>query len=58
MTVLELYAIKEQDGGATIYRDKAATNIACHFPPWRSDCPTRRNRWLMLNCYKWRLVWL
>lgn len=42
--------------GVAYYRDPEATKEAA-FNPW-SDRPTRRNKWVMLNCFKWRAVWL
>lgn len=38
------------------YRDAEATQRAC-VNPWPSR-PTRRNRYVMLNCCRWRAVWL
>ncbi len=26
--------------------------------PWHHSKPDRRNRYVMLNCYRWRAVWL
>lgn len=41
-----------------IYRDEAMTNVFCRFDAMRSDAPDKRNRYVTLNCYKWRLQWL
>lgn len=41
-----------------IYRDAAATIRAGRFMWASRDKPDRRHRWLTLNCYRWRLVWL
>ena len=38
------------------YNDAEATQRAC-VNPWPSR-PTRRNRYVMLNCCRWRAVWL
>lgn len=58
MELLKLYAVKDNSGNVLIFRDREQTNHACTFGVWRSDRPTRRNRWLMFNCYKWGLVWI
>lgn len=38
------------------YRDAEATDLAA-VNPWPSR-PDRRFKTVMLNCYKWRAVWL
>lgn len=58
MKPLTLYAERLENGDVAIYGDASKQTHRCTFARWRSDRPTRRNRWLMLNCYRWRLVWL
>lgn len=40
-----------------VYRDRAATQFAGRFP-WHYTKPDRRNRSIMLNCTRRRVVWL
>jgi hypothetical protein len=40
-----------------IYRDKEATQKAGRYP-WAHNKPTRRNRYVMSNCARYRLEWL
>lgn len=57
--LLPLYLRKETDRGQPVvvyYRDPAATVRAC-INPWPSR-PTRRNRYVTMNCWSWRAVWL
>jgi hypothetical protein len=61
--MLTVYARKALTGdkrryGVAVYRDAAATDLFVRFDWHRSDRPNKRRRWLMLNCYRWRLVWL
>ena len=41
-----------------IFRDKAATKHAGTFLFDHSNKPTKRNKYVMLNCYRWKLVWI
>jgi hypothetical protein len=41
-----------------IYRDPDARQPFARFPWYSSNCPTRRHRYVTLNCYRWQLVWL
>lgn len=41
------------------YRDPECKRPAGRWPWWHTQSrPTRRNRYVMLNCYRWRAVWL
>ncbi len=53
--ILEVRAHKRENGDVVINRSNG--ELFCVFDWWRSDKPTRRNKWIMLNCYKWRLIW-
>lgn len=55
---LTVYARKLPNGGVAIYRDKAATNQFCQFESHLSNKPTRRNKWVTVNCYRWALEWI
>lgn len=41
-----------------VYRDRAAKKPFARFAWYSSTKPTRRNKYVTLNCYKWELVWL
>jgi hypothetical protein len=41
-----------------LYRDKACTEVAARWPWFASNCPDRRFKTVMLNCWKWKLEWL
>lgn len=55
---LSIYAAKGSHGTVLIYKDRAMRVNVCAFERWRTDRPTRRNRWISYNCYRYRLVWL
>jgi hypothetical protein len=55
---LTIYAEKTPLGGVNIFRDKEKTSFFCSWGSWKKNKPTRRNKWLTLDCYKWRLEWL
>jgi hypothetical protein len=40
------------------YRDEASAIPAGRWPWHYSNRPTKRDRRVMLNCYRWRAVWL
>lgn len=40
-----------------IYRDAECTERFARYP-WHWKRPDRRNRYVTLNCFRWRLVWL
>jgi hypothetical protein len=63
--LLTLYARREPaaDGtpgkqDVTIYSDPAGTELKARFRWWLETCPTKRNRYVTLNCYRWRLKWI
>jgi hypothetical protein len=41
-----------------IYKDEACKRpaVTCHW--YMKNKPDRRNKWMMFNCFKYRLVWL
>ncbi len=41
-----------------LYYDDKATRPAARYPWYYSNKPTRRNRYVMHNCARYRLVWL
>jgi hypothetical protein len=74
MTMLTLYARREPTTDAetlrmcpdaarrrydvVIYRDAAATARAGRYPWFYRSKPRRNQRFTMLNCWRYRLVWL
>jgi hypothetical protein len=58
MNLLNVYAQKTIVGGVKIFRDKDRKEEFCHINALASDIPDRRNKYIILNCYKWRIVWL
>lgn len=70
MSLLTLYAKKEpttdpvsiMHGHAArqdtvLYRDTACTQVAARWPWHLSNCPSRRQKRVMFNCYQWNLTW-
>ncbi len=47
---------KKQD--VQVYKDKAAKHPLARFPWYYSNKPTRRNRYVTVNCVVYNLVWL
>ena len=41
-----------------LYRDEACTDRAGRWPWFDNSRPTRRNRSIMFNCWRWRIVWM
>ena len=63
MNRTEVYARSEPaaDGpwrDVVVYRDQQCTSVYCRIPGEYTSKPTRRNRWIVLNCFRYRLVWV
>lgn len=63
MNILPVYAVKESAADGTknrfdvqIYRDNGLP--FGRFPWHYKRKPTKRNKYVTLNCYKWRIVWV
>lgn len=56
--VLKIHAPDAKKFDVVAYRDPAASKVACRWPWHYSSRPTRRNRWVMFNCFRWKAVWL
>jgi len=41
-----------------IYHDPHCTRFYANFPWFYNSKPDRRNRYVTLNCFRYRLVWL
>ncbi|MDQ0301382.1 hypothetical protein [Ancylobacter polymorphus] len=55
--VLRKYAPDARRPDVVAYRDAECTRPAGRWP-WHYKRPDRRNRSIVLNCYRWRAVWL
>lgn len=51
-----LYAKKDKTGNVHLYFDEICTKVAGIFPAY-STKPTKRNKYIMYNCHKYRLQW-
>jgi hypothetical protein len=40
------------------YRDQGKTEVACRWPWYYSNKPTKRNKTVMMNCYRWNIEWI
>ena len=54
--MLTLYA-KKLDGGSVTLQDENGI-IKCEFQKYHSSKPTKRNKYITYNCYRYKLVWL
>ena len=52
------YAPNEKHFDIQIYKDKAATIPYARFPWHYKDKPTKRNKHITVNCFKWKLEWI
>lgn len=41
-----------------IYSDEKALQPKARFTWWSINKPDRRNKYITLNCYRWRIIWL
>lgn len=58
--LLPVYLRKEKRdsiNGVACYADAGRTEFKGFFPWWNSLCPTKRNKYITLNCYRWLAVW-
>ena len=51
------WANPKQQQDVVIYSDRKCRQFYCRIPWHYSTRPTRRNKYITLNCYRWRLVW-
>lgn len=56
--LVRVYGFKNQDKSVTIFTDKDKTNKIAVFPADYSSKPSKKNKYVMLNCYKYRLIWI
>jgi len=58
MNLLPVYARKNPDGTVSIFRDAEGSNHFATFQAHSRSKPTRRNKYVTLNCYRWALNWI
>lgn len=56
--LLNMYAERDVMGDVHVYRDEKKEKHVCTFLRGMSSTPTRRNKYIMINCWRWRLNWL
>ena len=52
------FALAPTQRDVVIYADSKATQHKARIEWHNASKPTRRNRYINLNCYRWRLEWL
>jgi len=58
-SVLKMYGGKSNGVyDVVVYKDKQCSNVFARIPWHYTSKPTRRNKYITLNCYKWRLEWV
>ena len=65
MSLLTVYLEKTKDLGAKgknfsviAWADKNKVERKCVFPWYSTNKPVKRNKFVMINCYKWQIEWL
>jgi len=53
--MLTVFAEKLPSGNVLITRESG--EVFCEWNKFYSSCPTKRNKYVTLNCYKWDLKW-
>lgn len=56
--ILLKYAPNQKEFDVAIYSDKLAQHKKCVIRWDLSSKPTRRNKWLTINCFRYRLEWI
>jgi hypothetical protein len=51
-------AFKQSHRDVQLYSDAACTQRAARYPWHYSNKPTRRNRYVIHNCFRYNLVWV
>ncbi len=55
--MITVFAKKLPNGDVQIYHDKECTQKFALFQSHFSSKPTRRNKYVTLNCYRYNLEW-
>ncbi|MBX9839905.1 MAG: hypothetical protein K2X69_16505 [Silvanigrellaceae bacterium] len=56
--LIRVYGFKNKDKSVAIFTDKEKSTQIAIYPADYSSTPTKRNKYVMLNCYKYRLIWI
>jgi hypothetical protein len=56
--MITVYAHKFHDEEIRIYSDKLGMKRMAIFPNHLSNKPSKRNKYIMLNCYRYKLEWI
>jgi len=59
--LLPIYLQKQPDGSVIAYHDRhqaKAKIMWAAWDKWNSQKPTRCNKWIHLNCWTWKAIWL
>lgn len=56
--VLKSFAPNAKKFDVAIYSDKQAQNKKCVFRWDLSNKPTRRNKYVVINCFRYKLEWI
>lgn len=59
--MLPLYLVKVPHNlgfDVMAYREPEDVKPVAHWPWYYSSKPTKRNKWVTFNCYKWQAVWM
>lgn len=54
----KVYAHKFPDGQVVCYADNLAMQRVAVFPSHYSNKPTKRNKYVVINCFKYLLEWI
>lgn len=55
--LISVFAVKTASG-VKIYRDKNKQSLFCNFDKFSARQPRRGQKTVVLNCWRWSLVWL
>lgn len=55
--MLSIYAQKSDDGSVILLDFNTKEKVAT-YPSHLSNKPTKRNKYVMFNCYRYNLVWV
>jgi hypothetical protein len=49
---------RKNDYSIIVWADQEKTERKAIIPWYHSNKPDKRNKYLMINCYRWRIEWL
>lgn len=56
--ILKRYAPNAKKFDVVIYSDAQAQRTKCVFSLYLSNKPTRRNKYVTINCFRYKLEWI